>query len=280
MSATNILWFLFTQADVVIGGKWLGKELLGFYTVAVHLASLPNQRISGIINQVAFPAFARMQSDLERVKSSVLGGVRMLSFVSFPILWGVASVAPEFVAVILGPKWLPAILTLEIVCVVMPLRMISNFVPTAIQGIGRSDIVLKNAMFAVAVVPVACLIGVQWGLAGLTFAWLAWVPLTFLYSMARSLPTLGISMRSLLRAMAPPALAALVMVGAVDGARYLLAPVVSGPWTLAALIGTGAIAYAAASLLLNAKGVREMRGLAGGLLVPAPARAVDSAGTR
>ena len=41
LSIINILWFICTQADVVIGGKWLGKELLGFYTVAAHLASLP-----------------------------------------------------------------------------------------------------------------------------------------------------------------------------------------------------------------------------------------------
>jgi hypothetical protein len=80
--------------------------------------------------------------------------------------------------------------------------------------------------------------------------------------------------------MAPSALGALFMAGAVTATRYLLAPFVSGPWALAALIGTGAIAYAAASLLLNAQGVREIRDLAGGLLVPAPARAVDSAGTR
>jgi len=266
LSITNILWFLFTQADVVIGGRWLGKELLGFYTVAVHLASLPNQRISGIINQVAFPAFARMQDDLARVRESVLKGVRILSFLTFPIMWGLASVAPQFVSVILGVKWLPAIPTLTILALIMPLRMVSNFVPTAIQGVGRSDIVLKTVAFATIVAPASMLVGVQWGLIGLTLAWLAWAPLVFLFSMIRSLPVVGVQVGELLRAMAGAAMAAAVMGGVVVVARFLLEPRISAGLTLAALVAIGAITYAASSWLFNGKGLREVIALARGLL--------------
>ncbi len=49
-----------------------------------------------------------MQHDLRQVTSALLTGVRVLAFVSFPMLWGISSVAPEFVSVILGPKWAPA----------------------------------------------------------------------------------------------------------------------------------------------------------------------------
>lgn len=265
LSITNILWFLFSQSDVVIGGKWLGKELLGFYTVAAHLASLPNQRISGIINQVAFPAFARMQDDVVRVGANLLKGVRILSFVSFPLLWGLASVAHEFVSVVLGAKWQPAVTTLTILALVMPLRMISNFVPTAIQGVGRSDIVLKTVAFATVVAPASFLLGVQWGLIGLSVAWLVWSPLVFLFSMILSLPVLGVRAAALLRAMRGPAMAGLIMMGAVWVARFLLQPSTSGPWTLAILVTTGAFAYLGSSLLLNREGVREMRSLVSGM---------------
>jgi len=44
-TAARILWFLYSQADIFIAGKLLGKELLGFYSVAMHLASLPVQKI-------------------------------------------------------------------------------------------------------------------------------------------------------------------------------------------------------------------------------------------
>ncbi|HAN63412.1 MAG TPA: hypothetical protein DCQ79_06025, partial [Rhizobiales bacterium] len=74
--ASQVLWFFFTQIDIIIAGKWLGKELVGFYAIAMHLASLPNQRIAGIINQVAFPAFARIQDDIDAVGRHLLLGIR------------------------------------------------------------------------------------------------------------------------------------------------------------------------------------------------------------
>src|SRR4030095_11317112 len=109
----QVLWFIYTQIDVVIAGRWLGKELVGFYTVAMHVASLPNQRIAAIINQVAFPAFASIQHDVKAVGRHLLLGVRVLSFIAFPVLWGISSVAPEIVTVVLGAKWNPATLPLQ-----------------------------------------------------------------------------------------------------------------------------------------------------------------------
>ncbi len=63
---TRIVWYWTSQADILIAGKLLGKEALGFYSVAVHLASLPMQRTSGMINGVAFAAFAKIQHDPRR----------------------------------------------------------------------------------------------------------------------------------------------------------------------------------------------------------------------
>ena len=152
------------QADSFIAGKWLGKDLLGAYSVAMHLASLPNQRISALIGQVAFPAFSRIQHDTRKVASHVLLGLRVLSMFSFPIFWGLSSVASEFVHVLLGPKWLASIIPLEIISLVMPLRTINTFVPNAIQGLGKFDVALKNVVLSFAIFVAAFMVGVQWGL--------------------------------------------------------------------------------------------------------------------
>src|SRR5260221_4404388 len=161
LTGSVLLWFIFTQADVFIAGKWLGKEIVGFYSVAMHLASLPTQRLAGVINQIAFPAFSRMQHDLRQVTSALLTGVRVLAFVSFPILWGISSVAPEMVSVILGPKWAPAMFPLEVLTLMMPLRMVSVFIPNALQGIGRADLLFYNNLVAAVVMPIAIFVGIQ-----------------------------------------------------------------------------------------------------------------------
>jgi len=266
LTGAQFLGFFFTQIDVVIAGKWLGKELVGFYSVAVHLSSLPNQRIASIINQVAFPAFARIQHDIQAVGRNFLLGVRVLSFVAFPILWGISSVAPEIVEVILGPRWGPVALPLQVIGLVMPLRMITAFVPNVLQGIGRSDIIFWNYVWASLVTPVAFLVGVQWGLTGLCFAWLVWVPVVFGQITIRSLPILGLSLRKLVLSIAPALAACAVLYVCVSLARLAFTSPTNGALRLAVLVIVGAVAYVGASVAFNRKGIREVRDLMRGLV--------------
>jgi teichuronic acid exporter len=256
ISASQLLWFFYSQSDMLIAGKWLGKELLGFYSVAMHLASLPNQRIAAIVNQIAFPAFSRMQGDARKVAASMLVGVRVLSLIAFAVLWGLSSIAPEVVNVILGSKWGPAVVPLQVLGLVMPLRMIGNFVPNAVQGMGRSDIILKNAATVALIGPTAFLIGVNWGLLGLSAAWLVATPLLFAENMMRSLPVLGLRFRQLVGAMWPAASAGLLMYFCVSAARLTIDMPV-GILRLAALIAVGALTYIASSFVLNRRGLRE-----------------------
>ena len=145
VTAARALYFVYSQADVFIGGRVFGKELLGFYSISFHLASLPVQKISGIVNQIAFPAFAEAQHDEAAVTWHMLKGIRLLSFLSFPVLWGISSIAEEIVGVLLGAKWEAAIVPLRLLPLVMPVTILSPILNTAFQGIGKTDVVLKNA---------------------------------------------------------------------------------------------------------------------------------------
>jgi teichuronic acid exporter len=258
-TAVQVFWMFLSQVDIFICAKLLGKEVLGFYSVAMHLASLPSQKISGLVNQVAFPTFSRMQDDLPKVGANVLLGVRILSFFAFPVSWGMSSIAPEIVEMVLGAKWATSVLPLQVLALIIPLRMLGNFVATAIQGIGRSDIVLRNVVWASLTTPPAFFIGANWwGLLGLSLAWLAVSPLVFLQSMMRGLPALGLRLGQLASAMMPAAGASLVMYGAVTVARQMLSAGQGGGLRLGVLVGVGALAYCAVSFGVNRNGTREV----------------------
>jgi teichuronic acid exporter len=264
VTAARLLWYVSSQADIFIGGKFLGKELLGYYAVAMHLASLPVQKMSGISNQVVFPAFARIQTDPQSYRAYLLRAIHLLSLVSVPVLWGISAVAPELVDVFLGEKWRPASVTLQLLGLVMPLRIVGVFMATAVQGLGHADILLRNSLAYAIVMPIAFLIGVRWGLVGLALAWVIAMPLVFASNCRAILGRLGISWGAFLDAISRPMLIGAAMYGAVAGARQLLAPVVGGPaLLLAALVAVGAIVYVACCLALDRAGVRELAGLVG-----------------
>ncbi|MBA4141431.1 MAG: lipopolysaccharide biosynthesis protein [Nitrosospira sp.] len=267
VTASQLLWLFYTQIDMIICGRMLGKEATGFYAVAMHLASMPHQRVLGIINQVAFPTFSRMQYDVAKVGENVLLGTRILSFFAFPLMWGMSSIAPEIVEVILGPKWMPSVIPLQVLGLIMPLRMIANFLPSAIQGMGRSDIMLINSIYAAVILPVAFLIGVKWGLLGISLTWLIASPLLFTQAMLRSLPVLGLTLRQLLKAMMPALSAGFFMYIAVTATRYFFMEGQGGVLRLCVLIAVGALAYCGTSFGLNRKGTNEVLEMLRSILV-------------
>ncbi len=261
VTVTRILWFFYSQADIFVAGKLLGKEMLGFYSVSLHVASLPVQKIAGIINQVAFPAFARIQHDSDKVASHLLKAVRMLSFFAFPVLWGISCVAPELTAVVLGPKWQAAALPMQLLALIMPIRMISGALPSAIQGIGRPDVVVKNSLSASLVMPLAFLIGVHWGPIGLSLSWVIAFPVVFLANLNRSLPTMGLAIPDLLLAMTRPAAASLGMYLSVTSVRMAMPTTMSSVYQLAVLVLAGICSYGILTITLNRSGCREVMDL-------------------
>ena len=258
LTASRLMWLLYSQADIFIAGKLLGKELLGFYSIAMHLASLPVQKISSVVNQVAFSAFAKAQHQPETVPVHMLKGIRILSFLSFPVLWGISCIAPEIVAVLLGAKWGAAVTPLQLLPLVMPLTMLSPFLNTAFQGIGRGGVVFMNTLTACAVLPAAFWIGSGWGLRGLCIAWLIGFPVVFLVNLWRMLPLVGLKLSAVMKAIAVPALAAAGMYGCVGIARHFLAAGLSAPVLMAALITAGIAGYVTITFATNPGGAREV----------------------
>jgi O-antigen/teichoic acid export membrane protein len=224
----------------------------------MNLASLPANRISAILNQVSFPAFSRIQGDREKYASSFLLAVRLQSLCMFPVLWGMSSIAPELVHVLLGSKWLSATLPLQLLALIMPVHMLAPFMNTAAEGIGRPDISLKQVLLASLIMPLAFLIGSRWGLTGIAVAWVAAFPLVFVGAMLLFLPVISLRIRDLLGAMARPVLASLGMYAMVSVARISLEPATDHLARMTLLIAVGVAVYGVLTMLVNRGGYREL----------------------
>ena len=250
ITVTRMAWQLVYQSDVLIAGRLFTKEAVGIYSVSLHLATLPMEKAMSILNQVAFPTVARMQDDLPRLRARLLDASRLLSFVAVPALWGISAVSPEFVTLALGERWLGAILPLQVVTLVVPLRMLSTFFGASVSALGRADVDLRNMLVSSAVLPIAFLAGAQWGVEGLALSWVVAVPLIFWVNFPRTSRVLGIRLREVGASIYGSIVAGIMMYGAVWGARLALS---SAPelYRLVALIVVGAATYLAAAALLD-----------------------------
>ena len=251
ITASRFVAYFMSQADILIGAKMLGKEALGLYTVSLQLASLPMDKTMSMVNQVAFSAISRMQDQKHEMQLGLMKALRWLAYLAFPAIYGLASVAPEFIPLVLGTNWTGAVLPLQLVALIIPLRMVSALLATANSGLGRADVTFKNTMAGVIVLPACFLVGVQWGEVGLAAAWSVGVPIVFALNFKRTSHVTGLSGKQLLTAVSKPLTAALAMVVALILLRFAL-PTTLPLWvTLCLLIVTGAVVYALTTLALD-----------------------------
>ena len=166
MLGFNIVNYFSRNIDYLIIGKFLGAEALGFYTLAYKLMLYPLQNISWIISKVMFPAFSRMQHDLEKVRNAYLKMIKAISLITFPMMMGLFAVAPEFVNVMFGPKWQPIVVLVRIFCVCGMFQSIGTTVGIIYQSQGRPDILFKLQFLGTFIVATSVLIGLKWGILG------------------------------------------------------------------------------------------------------------------
>jgi teichuronic acid exporter len=222
VTLTRVLWQLTYQMDTLIAARFLTREALGLYSVAMHLATLPMNKAMGVVNQVAFPAVARLQDELPRLRARLLESLRLLAFIAIPALWGISAVAPEFIDVVLGEKWRAATLALQLVSLAAPLRMLAAVLATALAAIGRADVELRNTAVSAAILPLSFAIAVQWDVNGLAASWLVAVPLACAINFPRTSSALGLPLAQILAASRAPILAGSIMYFSVSVVRMLL----------------------------------------------------------
>lgn len=133
------------EADIrsLVIGKTFGTSELAYYDQGKKYPALLVNNINSSINKVMLPAYSRNQDDLLVLKSMLRKSIRIGLFVLAPIMIGMASVANNFVTVILTDKWAACVPFIQIFCVCYLSRPIETSCQQSILAIGRSDITLK-----------------------------------------------------------------------------------------------------------------------------------------
>ena len=245
VSLDRLIWLFYSQADVFFIGKFLGKEVLGVYSVAMQLAALPMKKIVGILNEVGFSAFARIQSDPKELARALLKAVGNLALVAFPVFLGISAVAPNIVEVVLDEKWVDVAVPLALLALVIPLRLINTTTPTLLYSIGRADVAAQNGFLALIIMVPAFAAAAAWGsVTEVCLVWLILYPVYYFICLSRLLHRIDVRMLEYFRQIGSYAAAAVAMYLSVRIASDVLSTGFFGViGNLVLLIVLGAIVY-------------------------------------
>ncbi|MEE9412223.1 MAG: lipopolysaccharide biosynthesis protein [Methylococcales bacterium] len=262
----HLAWYFATRSDAFIIGKLLGTGALGIYSVALHVASMPMQKINGLLNEIAFPAFSSIQSDGEKVNEYLMKAIRLISFFAFPIFFGLASVAPVFVELVLGPQWLEAAYPLAVLSMVMPLRMIVNIYASTLRGIGHAGVSVMLTILTGLIMVIGFAIGARWGIKGVCLSWLVTVPITTFLVALIARRFCGFGAFKLIKELFVPLLASAIMFSVVMYSYpflkdFLSESAFSSVMILIAQVFLGVVIYVSFTWIFNRNSYHEIQAL-------------------
>ena len=145
-------------------GKYFSAAELGFYTRAENFKNLPSENLNGVIGRVSYPVLASIQDDIPRLKSNYQKLIRSTMFITFVLMLGMAAVAEPMIITLIGEKWRPSIIYLQMLCFVgmfYPLHAL-NLNMLNVQG--RSDLFLKLEIIKKILAVPTIIIGIIWGI--------------------------------------------------------------------------------------------------------------------
>ncbi len=247
VAGARVAWYLEDNSDRFMVGKFLGDQALGFYGFAQRFGPEMSGRFLGMAMQVAFPVYARMQDDVERLAKSFLTSTELICAAIFPIPIGLFLVADDALPWLLTAKWLPMILPFKILCWAALLKTVHSVTGPAVLARGAAAVTFRFHVMSLCVLGSSYLIATRFGLVGVCWVWLTVYPILVSYWLARTRSIIGYQWRELGRALRPALIATAVMLGSVSLAQVWLLPRlhVSPPIRIALTVVIGASAYIA-----------------------------------
>ena len=158
------------KIDFFIIGKKLGSAPLGFYEKAFNLMNMTVKELGEKMEPVLFRAFSILQKDHSRILLGYNKVLLSFSLVSYPVFFGLAAVAPLFIPIVYGEKWLPSVIPLQIMCAAGLLRLHIKLTSTVMNAMGKVSVEVWIRAAMLLMLGAGSYIGSHWGIVGVSIA--------------------------------------------------------------------------------------------------------------
>lgn len=142
---SGVVVYLLLNLDNVLVGAKLGSAQLGYYALAFSWASFVCVLLQDTVNSVLLPTLSAIRKDLTAIRRWYLKTVELTAFVAVVANATLLLNARQFLVTFLGKgteKWVPATLSLQVLCVYGILRAITAPVGSWVMLRGQTKVLL------------------------------------------------------------------------------------------------------------------------------------------
>lgn len=216
MLGINVVTFANRRSDVLLIGRYVGMEALGYYNLATRMTQAIVNLLTSVIMKVSFPALAGLKGDKHKLSYGVYTLTHVTAVVAAPAFGGVALLSEEFISALFGAEWGNAAPIVSIVAWLGAIQSIQSVNMTILLSLGRPQWNFQFYAAQTFVTLVAFFLVYQDGITAIALMYLLVVGLCYpasIFMIKRAIPEFSIA--KYLAALLTPAVALFLAGGAL-----------------------------------------------------------------
>lgn len=167
---SSLLAKFFGKLNALLIGKYYSAMDLGFYTRGTQFSDIVYNIFSPAINEVLLPGLAPLQNQKKVLVGYARTIAKTTTLLTLPIFLMLAILAEPLVLTLLTEKWAPAIPIMQIFCFARLVTVVGGININLLYIIGRTDLVLKQQYFCIAIRVVLVLSALPFGVLYIALA--------------------------------------------------------------------------------------------------------------
>ncbi|WP_232731859.1 lipopolysaccharide biosynthesis protein [Kamptonema formosum] len=166
----ELLQTLRQNIDYLIAGRFLGIEALGVYYFAFNAGLGISLSVINAIDSALFPHLCASRSEPEEFRKTYISSLKNIALLILPVVLLQSCLAPWYVPIVFGQKWIPAIPILILICLSAIPRPFANAASQGLWAIDKPDWDLRWNLAFTVIFSAALLIGANWNILGVAAA--------------------------------------------------------------------------------------------------------------
>lgn len=260
-SSKLLVTTLFTHINNNIFSVLLGRlyniSQVGYYTQANKWTFMGYSTISGMLNSVVQPVLRESRDDEKRLLKVFRKMLRFTSFVSFPLMLGMALVSRELIVIAVTDRWLDSVPFMQILCVWGAVYPIQVLFTGLFNSLSKPYIYMWDTI-VMGIIQIAVLLGAS--IYGIEYMLVAFVIVNLVNTFVLLLFVCKFIGLSILAFLADTIPFVFVSLASVAGAYYASSFISNIFVSLAVKVGVAAVIYVLIMFLTRSVIFREVLG--------------------
>ncbi len=216
LMVTDTISYLYNNIAQLFIGKIYSASTLGYFNQAQKLKELPVTSAVQSFQSVTYPALANIKENPQKLADSYLRVLMITAGVMFPVMAGMAVVAPDLFALLLGQRWMPTVPYFQILALSGLFYPISTISYNILKVASNGEVILKLEVAKKAIMTLLLAVAIPHSVTTVAWALTAMAAIELILNLAASLKFVTITAWDIIRALLPIAVITTLMCCAVS----------------------------------------------------------------